>query len=85
MREKRDVIGLIKALQYKRDLEVRINAEKALGEMGAKIAVVPLIQALKDEDSDFRKRATAALRNIGEPTVEPLIQALKDEDSDFRS
>ncbi|RLI75930.1 HEAT repeat domain-containing protein, partial [Archaeoglobales archaeon] len=44
-----------------------------------------LIKALKDEDSDIRLVAAAALGEIGdERAVEPLIKALKDEDSDVR-
>ena len=85
MREKRDVMGLIKALQYKSDLEVRINAEKALGDVGDKRAVVPLIQALKDENWRVRSEAARALGKIkGALAVETLVHALKDEDSDVR-
>ncbi len=39
----------------------------------------PLIQALKDVDSNVRKAAAEALGEIKDPrAVEPLIQALKD-------
>ncbi|MGB2842281.1 MAG: HEAT repeat domain-containing protein [Halobacteriota archaeon] len=85
MREKRDVMGLIKALQYKSDLEVRINAEKALGDVGDIRAVVPLIQALKDENWRVRSEAARALGKIkGALAVETLVHALEDEDSDVR-
>jgi len=85
MRERRDVMGLIKALQYKSDLEVRRNAEKALGDVGDKRAVVPLIHALKDENWRVRSEAAVALGKIkGALAVETLVHALKDEDSDVR-
>jgi len=54
----------------------------ALVELG-QLAVEPLIQALKDEDSDVGEKVAEALGEIGDArAVEPLIQALKDEDSD---
>jgi len=43
-----------------------------------------LIQALKDEHWDVRRKAAWALGNKGEIAVEPLIQALKDERWDVR-
>ncbi len=39
-----------------------------------------LIKALKDKNSNVRKKAAAALVEIGEPAVKPLIEASKDED-----
>ena len=50
------------------------------------MAVDPLIEALKDEDSDIQARAAGALGDIGdERAVDPLIDALKDENSQVRS
>lgn len=47
--------------------------------------VAPLIQALKDENSDVRRTAAWTLGKIGDArAVEPLSQALKDENSDVR-
>ena len=43
-----------------------------------------LIQALKDEHWDVRRKAAWALGNKGEIAVEPLIQALRDEYPDVR-
>lgn len=54
------------------DNYVRINAARALGEIGDKRAIKPLIQAL--EDDYVRKDAADALVKIGEPAVKPLIQ-----------
>lgn len=85
LRGRKDVLGLIKVLQSKSDSEVRIKAEKALGELGAEIAVEPLILALKDDNWRVRYEAARALGKIkGAMAVEPLIQILKDEDGDFR-
>jgi HEAT repeat protein len=49
---KKDVKGLVKALRYKKKepFRVREEAAKALGMIGDKRAVEPLIQALNDSD-----------------------------------
>lgn len=53
--------------------------------MESKEDVEPLIQALKDERWDVRRKAAWALGNIGDfRAIEPLIQALRDEYSDVR-
>ena len=57
---------------------------KRYSEIGDERAVEPLIQALKDKDSDVREVAAEVLVKIGEPAVEPLIQALKDENQFVR-
>ncbi len=76
MREKRDFKGLIKALEYKKGSDVRINAASALGEICDPQAVEPLIKTLSDADSDVCRAAAEALGMIGEPAVAPLIRAL---------
>jgi hypothetical protein len=58
MSEKRDVDGLIKALRYKKDWQVREKAAGALGRIG-KPAVEPLISALNDHDWGIREKAGA--------------------------
>ena len=57
---------------------------KRYREIGDERAVEPLIQALKDKDSDVREVAAEVLVKIGEPAVEPLIRALKDENQFVR-
>lgn len=80
-----DVNGLIRALGGTEDLVVRRNAEKALGDLGDKSAIVPLIHALKDGDSVIRYEAARALGKIKSArAVVPLIYALKDKDADVR-
>lgn len=78
LKSKHDVRGLIKALEYKRDSDVRWAAASALGRIADEIAIYPLIQALQDRF--VRWEAASALERIGEPAVEPLTQALNSRD-----
>jgi HEAT repeat protein len=77
---KRDVQGLIRALGYTADANVRRAAASALGELGDARAVDPLILALKNVDWEHDWRDTAAAANalvrLGAPSVGPLIAAL---------
>jgi HEAT repeat protein len=67
-------------------IEVRVESAYLLGNLSETCAVEPLIQALKDNDSDVRNSAAEALGMIKDiRAVEPLIQALKDNDSDVRN
>jgi HEAT repeat protein len=76
---KRDVKGLIKALEYKADSDIRRTAADALGDIGEPRAIQPLIFALKyEENEQVRNSAARALRKIGEPAINPLIEALRD-------
>ena len=80
LEDNKDVEGLIKALQYKKDNSVRRNAAWALERIGDERAVEPLIQALKDDVAFVREEAARALGEIGDArAVEPLIQAISDE------
>ena len=63
---KKDVKGLIEALDYKKDPGVRGSASIALGQIGDARAVEPLIVALKDKKLDVRTRAARALVQIGD-------------------
>ena len=76
--------------------EFIVGAGHALNEIGEP-AFEPLIDALKDEDVNVRRGATAALGSMGDfrmnkqglgveraSVVEPLINALKDEDAGVR-
>jgi len=66
--------------------KVRANTVRALGELGDKSAVKPLINALSDSDSSVRSVATRALGELGDKSaVKPLINALSDSDSSVRS
>lgn len=48
LKANRDIDGLIKALDYEKDLSVRSAAADALGKTGDAPAVEPLITVLKD-------------------------------------
>jgi len=81
LKAKRDVKGLIEALDYERDISVRQAATKALGEIGDEQAIDPLIETLKNKD--MRQATAEALIEIGIPAVESLAKALKDKDRDI--
>ena len=79
-----DVEDLIRKLETG-DLNARVEAAWALGELKNPKAVKPLIEALKDGNWRVRWRAAWALGEIKDPrAVPPLIDALRDEDSRVR-
>jgi HEAT repeat protein len=89
MRARRDISGLIKAMDYTRDAKIRQAAATAVGEMGDKQAVEPLIAAFRDKHpvlKDRREAVAKALGKIGDlRAVKPLVSALgKDEDETVR-
>lgn len=67
MEKKRDVDGLVKALKYKKDVDVRISAAIALCRI-SNLNVWVMIGMI-----------TSALNDVGESAVKPLTKALKDE------
>ncbi|MEA1869480.1 MAG: HEAT repeat domain-containing protein [Euryarchaeota archaeon] len=68
------VLPLIKALENE---DMRAGAVEALGRIGDERAVLPLIDALIDEDREVRWGAAGALGKIGDTrAVGPLIHAL---------
>ncbi|GAI38932.1 unnamed protein product, partial [marine sediment metagenome] len=67
------------------DNYVREQAAAALGKIGDKRAVEPLIEALKDENGHVRSGAANALGKIRDKrAVKPIIEVLKDKYSDVR-
>jgi HEAT repeat protein len=81
---KDDVEGLIKILKDSKDKFARWEAAEALGEIGDKRAVDPLIEALNDKKPLIRWKAAEALGEIKDKrAVDPLIEALKGEDEDW--
>ncbi len=65
MKAKKNVKGLVKALQYKKNPEIQIYVARALGEIRDARAVKPLIQVLlKDENPTIRKTVAEALGDI---------------------
>lgn len=73
---KRDVDGLIKALDYQKDARVRQAAAEVLGRIGGAQAVEPLVIALSDTDEETSEAVAAALVLIGQPACKPLAAAL---------
>jgi HEAT repeat protein len=74
---KKDVSGLIDALEYPVPWRVRRDAAMALGAMGGADAVEALIAALGDDHASVRLAATEALGRIGDRgAVEHLIGVL---------
>lgn len=77
---KRDIQGLVKALQYEKDPQVPCGAALALGRIGDAQAVEPLISTLQQHGNnwDVKQAAADALSQIGAPAVNALIAALAD-------
>jgi HEAT repeat protein len=93
MKEKRNVTGLIKALDYKDKPSVRWNAAQYLGRIGDPRAAEPLIHVmLNDPEPTCRAYAAAAFGDgfgsMGgfrdQRAIEPLIKALNDPDPKVR-
>jgi len=84
LKSRGDVNGLIKALSYQDDHNIRLSAASALGKVGDPRAANPLIVAL-DDRRRVREVAALALGEIGDlSAVEPLITALDDENWEVR-
>lgn len=76
LKAKRDVQGLIKALQH-RDAATRRDAATALGDIGDERAVDPLIASLGDGDADMRYESAEALGKLRDHrAVEGLARLL---------
>jgi HEAT repeat protein len=70
------------------DADARRWAAVALGDVGAKQAVQPLIGVLKDSDVKVRRSAAQSLGKIGpdaKEAIQPLISALSDSDKEVKS
>lgn len=79
LRSSEDIDGLIEALSYENDHNIRLSAASALGKIGDPRAVEPLIDALEDQVI-VKEVVALALGEIGDPqAVEPLINELENE------
>lgn len=77
----RNIGGLARALKYRGDSDVRVEAVEALGELRNRLAIPALVGALRDENRLVRKSAAEALGKIGDTrALGSLIEALDDED-----
>lgn len=83
--KRRDVNGLIKALNYKDSAAIRGKAAQMLWALGGPEVIGPLINALGDVDAQVRRKVAGAFHHLkDERAIEPLIALLKDEDDIVR-
>jgi HEAT repeat protein len=86
MKADRDVEGLIKALGYGKDSNVRSEAAMALGGLFDGRIVNALAGALADEDANVRMDVVQALGRLRDPRApDALAIAIKDPDPGVRS
>lgn len=64
MERNEDIEGLVRALGYKKDSSVRIEAALALGRIGSHKVTEVLKNALEDEDTDVKAAVDKALKKI---------------------
>ncbi len=83
LQERGNIEKLIDALDFERDPDVRADAARALGELGADEALEPLLTLLSDDEvAEVRSAAAKALGQIdGSRVIQPLIDALEDRSS----
>ena len=77
--DKLNVNGLIKALRYKNDPQIRATAALVLGSIGDDQTVPPLIDALKDQEWSVRRAAALALGQICGVEPDGLDASTRDE------
>lgn len=78
MKAKKDVDGLVKALSYQKDANVRRNAVDALSEIGDRSTVERMIPMLNDGDINVRAAAAVGLGRLGDVSaVDPLLVAFQ--------
>ena len=65
LKAKRDVKGLIKALNYKKYSNIRWSAANALGQIGDAQAVEALVAALNDKQWSVQEAAVKVLDSLG--------------------
>jgi len=65
LKVKKNINGLIKALGYEKNATVRAKAAVALGEIGDKKSVEPLIAMLNDSDVDVQEAVIIACKTAG--------------------
>jgi hypothetical protein len=73
---------LFKTLKMEGPYLFRMNAARALGLIGEKDAIKPLIEALKDEFANVRREAVTALGLIGDRSATPEILKIMETGND---
>lgn len=66
------------------DIGVRIDAASALGNIGSSKAILPLIEALTDENNSVQEAALSSLFSLGEPAKSELIKQLGNNSTDSK-
>lgn len=84
MKARRDIKGLIKTLEYKKDNNVRLLAARTLGEIGDPQAVEPLIDCMWDERSIASDVIIALGKIHDKRAINELIQFINREKEDER-
>ncbi len=87
LQRKENVEKLLAALDDDQIDLVRMDAARALGELGAEEAIDPLVRLLSEDDyPGVRSAAAYALGKIGSSSViQPLINALEDSSSEVKN
>jgi HEAT repeat protein len=81
LKKRKDVNGLIRALQYRGDTAVRAEAALSLGQLGDVQAVDSLVSTLQsDSDPYVRSLAATALGDLGDARARSaLLSALQND------
>jgi HEAT repeat protein len=83
LRSKRNLSGLIKALAWQPQEDIRAAAARALGDIGDARAVMPLTVTLRDPEWSVRHASAEALTNIPDARAIPHLLAAISDDSVF--
>ncbi|MFW5904110.1 MAG: HEAT repeat domain-containing protein [Candidatus Saliniplasma sp.] len=79
LKEAGDIDGLVELLKSG-DIKEREESAKALGLLGEKMALGPLLRSLDDEEETVRSNVILAIGHIDSKRgVEPLVECLKEE------
>jgi HEAT repeat protein len=81
LKTNQDINGLIKALTYKKDAQIRQSAYETLKKIGNP-AVKPLAETLKHKDREVRKNAAKLLGEIGDPWASSRLYDASDKEED---
>lgn len=84
LRDRRDTSGLLKALDYAKDRNIRNQAVEALGDLRESSAVEPLLERLDNDSYGSQEVIIQALASIGdERAVSPLIARIRRQRASF--